>query len=103
MWTGSTWPPRCETKCASAPRRAGGCREAGLGEEGSRGQWTWPTTLPSVLLTLGAAAPSPRPPRGLGGRDLLPAHTCALRVLSCKFSPVTLSAPALAECSDGRP
>lgn len=87
MWTGSTWPPRCETKCASAPRRAGGCREAGLGEEGSRGQWTWLTTShlfcsPSGLLLL-----PPGLPGGWGAETYYP-HTPALCVSYRVNSPL---------------
>lgn len=84
------------------------------GEQGAAGRQVWgrrgpggsrpgsppshPFRSPSGLLLL-----PPGLPGGWGGRDLLPAHTCALHVLSCKFSPVTLGAPALAECSDRRP
>lgn len=101
MWTGSTWPPRCETKCASAPRRAGA---AGRQVWGRRGPWghqpsiptrpCWQrarlTTLTFSPLTLGAAPPSPPASQGGGGGQRPAARTPAL-CTSCRVDPpVTL-------------
>ena len=59
-------------------------RQAGLGEEGSWGPQTWLTTLPSVLLTLGAAPPSPPASQGVGAETCYP-HTPAL-CMSCRVN-----------------
>ena len=105
---------RCETKCASAPQRAGGCWEAGLGEEGALGhQPSIPTrpcwqrarlaTLPFALLTLGAAPPSLPASQGGWGGQRPAARTPELRTSCHVDPPVSLGVPALAECSHRRP